>query len=83
MATIIILTRLKITFIRVLPEYWTSITILFLINLNTAVSIVTRLWIYVRVTVVRFQAAATHDIQNGSAARTACIKGYREIFPRG
>ena len=82
-ATIITLTRLKITFIRVLPGYWTSIVVSFLMNLNSAVNIVTSLWIYVRVTIVRFQAAASHDVQNGSAAHTASIKGYRQIVPRG
>jgi hypothetical protein len=79
-ATIVTLTRLKITFIRVLPGYWTSIVVSFLMNLNSAVNIVTSLWIYVRVTIVRFQAGASHDVQNGSAAHTASIKGYRQIF---
>jgi hypothetical protein len=82
-ATIVTLTRLKITFIRVLPGYWTSIVVSFLMNLNSVVSIVTSLWIYVGVTVVRYQAAATQDVQNGSAAHTASIKGYRQIVPRG
>jgi hypothetical protein len=60
-----------------------SIMVSFAMNLKSSVSIVTRLWIYVRVTLVRLQAAAIHDVQNGSGAHTAYIKGYRQIVPRG